>query len=298
MESFGHVAANWEAASVTPELHMYSLIGTHIKEQGLLDADQVEMILSSQQLSGLRFGDEAIRLGLLTQDQIDLALPRQLNANKVLVGNSAISTDIVAAYRPDCPSISPIRSLRTILVSQHIRKNAGGYTLAITSAHRKDGRSVIVANLAVLFSQIGMSTLVVDADLRSSRQHDIFGLTATHGLSSVLARHSLANMIQKIDGLGPLAVLPAGARPPSPEQLLNRRIFPAILAELKKQFDVLILDTPSTEDNDDALVIAERAANTIVLAHKNKTRSHDLARLMAGLNAVKTNVIGTILRAE
>jgi receptor protein-tyrosine kinase len=287
MESIGRVAANREEAGVAPEVQMYSLIGAHIKELGLLDADQIEL-----------FGDEAIRMGMLTQEQIDLALRLQFNVNTVAVGDSAISTDVLAAYRPDCPSLGPIRSLRTILVSQHIPKAANGYTLAITSAHRQDGRSFIVANLAVLFSQIGMRTLVIDADLRSPRQHELFGLSATHGLSSVLARHSLADMVQKIDGLGPLAVLPAGVRPPSPEQLLNRRIFPSILTELKKQFDVLILDTPSTEDNDDALVIAERAANTIVLAHKNKTRSQELARLIDDLNAIKTNVIGTILRAE
>lgn len=298
MDIIGRAAANREAAGACSELQMYSHIGTLIKEQGLLGADQVEMILRTQQVSGLRFGEEGIRLGMLTQDHIDAALRRQFNVKMVTRGSSAVSTDIVAAYHPDCQSLSSLRSLRTILVSQHIRKNARGYTLAITSAHRKEGRSIIVANLAVLFSQIGMRTLVIDADLRNPKQHEIFGLTAMHGLSSVLARHSLDDMVQNVVGLGPLAVLPAGMPPPSPEQLLNRRIFPAILAELKKQFDVLILDTPSHEDNEEALVIAERAANTIVLAHKDKTHSQELVRLMAGLNAVQTNVIGTVLRAN
>jgi chain length determinant protein tyrosine kinase EpsG len=298
MESIGRVATGREEHGVAPELRMYSLIGAHMREQGLLDAEQVEAVLRSQQQTGLRFGDEAVRLGLLTRDQVGRVLRRQFNVSMLAIGDSAVSTEVVAAYSPDCPSIGPIRSLRTILVSQHIAKGAKGYTLAIASPRRRDGRSLFAANLAVLFSQIGMRTLVIDANLRQPRQHELFGLPDKHGLSTALARHAMTNLVQKIDGLGPLAMLPAGVIPPNPEQLLGRPVFPAMLAELKKQFDVLIVDTPSAEDNVDALLVAEHATEVVVIARKDSTRSDELARFVAGLRAVKANVIGTILRTD
>lgn len=298
MDNVGRTIVGREEQAPTPELRMYSLIGAHIREQGQLDAEQVEHVLHSQRQSGLRFGDEAIRLGLLTRGQIELALRRQFNVNTLPAGESPISRALVAAFDPDCASLSPLRSLRTILASQQLRTHGKGYTLAVASTQRNDGRSLVVANLAVLFSQSGQRTLVVDADLRHPRQHELFGLDARQGLSSVLARHTLTNMVQKIDGLGPLAILPAGVAPPSPEQLLGRPILPAVLGELKKQFDVLILDTPASERNSDALLLAEQATDVLVLARKDRTRAADLSRFTSSLRAVKANVIGTILRSD
>ncbi|MFK3736196.1 chain length determinant protein tyrosine kinase EpsG [Massilia sp. TN1-12] len=296
MESLDNVPVNREEHYVPPEVRMYSAIGAYFKEQGLLNKEQVEKVLRSQQQTGLRFGEEAVRLGLLTQGQIDLILRRQFDVSTLALGESAISTEVVAAYNPDCPSISPLRSLRTILMSRHTKRGSRGHTLAITSMHPKDGRSLVAANLAVLFSQIGMRSIIVDADLRNPRQHQLFGIAAKHGLSIALARHSLQSMVEKVNGLGPLSLLPAGALPPSPEQLLNRPVFALLLGELQKEFDMVILDTPAGMHHIEALLVAEQASHTLVLARKDMTRCEDLSRFMSSLDAVKANVVGTILR--
>lgn len=300
MESIDSLPVNREAhdipPEVAPEVPLYSPIGACFREQGLLNKEQVDKVLRSQQQSGLRFGEEAVRLGLLSQDQIELVLRRQFDVSALTVGESAISTEVVAAYDPDSPSLSPLRSLRAVLASRYMKKGSKGHTLAITSMQRQDGRSTVAANLAVLFSQTGMRTMIVDADLRNPRQHQLFGIAVKHGLSFALARHSLHNMVEKIEGLGPLSLLAAGALPPSPEQMLNKPIFAVLLHELQREFDIVILDSPSGTHHIEAMLIAEQADHTLVIARRDRTRRAELARFMANLDAVKANVVGTILR--
>ena len=298
MDSFGRAILTREDPHIPPDVRIHYPIGVHIRDAGLLTQEQVEEILISQRQSGLKFGEAAMALGLLTTQQVSQMLREHFDIHSLAPGESAISNEIVAAYQPESSSIQPLRALRTILASQHIKSDSKGYTLAVTSADRGDGRSVVAANLAVLFSQIGMHTILVDADLRFPRQKDLFGLSSKSGLSSALARHSLNNMIEKVSGVGPLAILPAGVRPPSPEQLLSRTVFSGLLGELKKQLDVIIMDSPATNDNVDALLIAEQAMHTLVLSRKGRTTTARLDRLLSQLQAVKANVIGTILRTD
>ena len=90
-----------------------------------------------------------------------------------------------------------------------------------------EGRSYITANLAVLFSQMGKRTLVIDADLRKPRQHRIFGLPGKIGLSALLAGRAGAEVMCDIPQLPGLTVLPAGVLPPNPQELLSRPRLPA-----------------------------------------------------------------------
>jgi len=298
MDNIGRAISNRDEQHISSDVRIQYPIGVHIRDSGLLTQEQIEEVLASQRQSGLKFGEVATSLGLLSSQQINGLLREQFDIRSLSFGQSAVSSEVVAAYQPESTSIQPLRALRTALASQYINKDLRGYTLAVTSVNRNDGRSVIVANLAVLFSQIGMRTIVVDADLRFSRQKEIFGLSNKSGLSNALARHPITNMIERVSGLGYLAVLPAGSRPPSADQLLSRPIFSHLLGELKKQFDVIIMDSPATENNVDAILIAQQATHTLVLSRKDKTLNSDLARLLRQLQAVKATVIGTMLRTD
>jgi Mrp family chromosome partitioning ATPase len=117
--------------------------------------------------------------------------------------------------------------------------------LAIVSPGREEGRTYLAANLAVVFSQLGERTLLIDADMRHPRQHVLFGLPNRGGLSSLLAGRAGADVIELVAPLTNLSVLPAGPQPPNPQELLGRPVFQNFLAELDKEFDVVIIDTPA-----------------------------------------------------
>ena len=99
--------------------------------------------------------------------------------------------------------------------------------LAIISGERREGRSYIAANLAVVFSQLGEHTLLIDADMRNPSQHKLFGLDNGGGLSAVLSGRGRPVTVKHVPGLPDLWVLPAGAPPPNPLELLARPQFPA-----------------------------------------------------------------------
>lgn len=271
-------------------------IGTILIHAGRLTLENAERILFMQREQDLRFGDAAIRLGLLTQADIDYALARQFDYPYLIRGESKVSESIVSAYAPFGPQGQVFSILRSQLMLRWFDNAPARKALAIVSAERGDGRSYITANLAVSFSQLGQKTLLIDADMRNPNQHALFGLGDRNGLSAVLAgRVELPSVIQHVPGLLGLSVLPAGAMPPNPLELLARPPFSQLMIELATQFDVILLDTPSTSECADAQTIAVRAGAALIVARKNTTRMWRVRGISDTVSHASATVIGTIL---
>jgi receptor protein-tyrosine kinase len=204
-------------------------IGAILIDNGRLTPDAAERILKLQKEQGLRFGDAAIQLGLLSEADIQQALSRQYDYPYLMPGDERVSEEVVAAFKPFSPIVEQLRAVRSQLMLRWFDAEIGHKTLAVVSASRADGRSFTAANLAVVFSQLGERTLLIDADLRNPSQHQLFRLENKLGLSSLLAgRAELAEAITRIPGLIDLSVLPAGATPPNPQELLARPVFSGV----------------------------------------------------------------------
>src|SRR5207253_11148190 len=122
------------------------------------------------------------------------------------------------------------------------------------------GRSFIAANLAVVFAQLGQRTLLIDADLRNASQHRLFGVDNRLGLSAVLSgRADASEAIQRVAAVPNLSLLPAGALPPSPQDLLARPAFAILLDEVAADADLVLLDCPPIGQTADAQTIVVRA---------------------------------------
>ena len=167
--------------------------------------------------------------------------------------------------------------------------------LAIVSAERSEGRSFIAANLAVVFSQLGEHTLLVDADMRNSCQHELFGLANRTGLSALLSGRAGLEAIQRIPSFLDLSVLPAGAEPPNPAELLARPLFPQLLKNLAQEFDVILIDSPPAADYADAQSIAVRAGCALIVARKNVTRMWQVRGVSDTVTQASAIVVGTVL---
>jgi receptor protein-tyrosine kinase len=102
-------------------------------------------------------------------------------------------------------------------------------------------------------------------------------------------------VIQAVPGLLGLSVLPAGAAPPNPLELLARPLFPKFLSDLTQQFDVILLDTPSTSECADAQAIAERAGAAVIVARKNVTRMWRVRGISDTVSHASATVVGTVL---
>lgn len=269
------------------------LLGALLVDAGRLTAVDAERVLQVQQEFGLRFGEAAIKLGLVTEAEIQQMLARQFEYPYLIAGESAISEEVVAAYQPFSARVEGLRALRTQLKMRWFDLAEGGRPLAIVSPERGDGRSFLAANLAVVFSQLGERTLLVDADLRHPRQQQLFGIPNTSGLSSLLAGRCDAPAIQRIPGLIDLSVLPAGPLPPNPAELLDRPAFSRLLEQFAQDYDAVLLDTAAGIGNSDAQAVAGRAQAGVMVVRKHRTRLANARALVSALHA--TEMLGTVV---
>ena len=255
-------------------------------------------VLLVQKEHNLRFGDAAIRLGLLTEADIQYALSRQFAyayLRKSPGDKKPVSDELVAAYEPFSPRVEQLRAIRSQLMLRWFDKADNRQILTIVGTERGEGRSNLAANLAVVFSQLGERTLLVDADLRNPRQHELFFLENKIGLSTVLSGRSREEAIVRIPDLAGLCVLPAGPVPPNPLELLNRLNFDEFMLQVKTTFDVVIIDTPAMSVAEDAAMIAVRTGAALAVAQSSRTRVAAFGDLVQGLMNAGVNVVGSVL---
>src|SRR3989449_1061178 len=213
-------------------------IGSILAEEGKLGVEDIERVMQLQQSKGLRFGEAAQRLGLITEDDLRCAVAKQCDFPHMLPGNERISSELVVAYEPFHPRAEELRALRTQLLIRWSKAGVRQRVLAIVSPGPGEGRSYVAANLAVAFSQLGERALLIDADLRTPRQHRIFDVPDRIGLSAVLSGRADRGAVVPVSEFGSLSLLPAGACPPNPQELLLRPAFATLLEELRNEFDV------------------------------------------------------------
>jgi len=279
----------------TQQLTEARSIGAILIDAGKLSAMDAEKILREQKLHSLRFGDAAIKLGLLNHDDIQFALANQFDYPYLPHGDQSISGEVIAAFSPDSPVVEQLRALRTQLMLRWFDTELQRKTLAIVSPENGEGRSYVAANLAVVFSQLGERTLLIDADLRQPRQHQLFKITNSAGLSSVLTGRTSANdAAVKINKLLGLSVVPAGATPPNPQELLSRAAFSTMLKIYSESYDVIIIDTPAAKSAD-AQTIASRSGAAMIVASQNRTSVAEFKTLLANLQQSNVIIVGSLL---
>ena len=269
-------------------------MGAILIDAGRLSLVDAERILQLQRERGARFGEAGMALGLLTADDVRYALSVQFDY-PYLARESKLSRELVAAYQPASSGVEQLRALRSQLMLRWFDGAAERKGLAIVSAGPKDGRSYIAANLAIVFSQLGQRTLLIDADLRSPRQHQLFNLGHCAGLSDVLAGRAGPEAVLRIAALQDLSVLPAGTLPPNPQELLGRQEFPKLLQSLGEDFDVIIIDTPAASQCADAHTVAVRAGAALLVARQNQSSVPQIAQLTHGLREFGVTLVGSVL---
>ena len=269
-------------------------IGSILAEEGKLRGGDIEQVMALQHAEGLRFGDAALRLGLITANDLHHAIAKQYDLPHLLPGHENIGSELVVAQEPFHPRAEEMRALRTQLLIRWSKAGVNQRVLAIVSPGAGEGRSYVAANLAVAFSQLGERTLLVDADLRTPRQHLIFNVSDRVGLSAVLSDRADRSAVAPVPEFGPLWLLPAGARPPNPQELLSRLALGVLLHELRNEFDVILFDTPPAKLYADALAVAFRTRSAMVLARKDRTRVDDTKSVIRELSDMDARVVGTV----
>ncbi|AWI54426.1 tyrosine protein kinase [Aquabacterium olei] len=271
-------------------------IGEIISKANNLSPEQIEQILAYQRENGVRFGEAAVALGLANTDDVMWALAQQFHYPYSSEHDDACSDELVVAKQPFSAQAEAFRTTRSHLIMKLYSGVGQRHALAVVSPRSGDGKTYFAANMAVAFSQLSGRTLLIDANMRNPRLHEVFHLKpGAAGLSSILTGRAVSNVIQPVKGLPNLFVLPVGTVPPNPLELVERPAFGLLIRELLTKFDRVIVDTPAASQGMDGAVIAAKCGAALVMARQDVTHVSDMQTMVATLRMSDIQIVGSVL---
>jgi capsular exopolysaccharide synthesis family protein len=236
------------------------------------------------------------RLGLIPKIGID-GISNKLKENgskfKGEIGTQ-IESRLVSHIDPKSMVAESYRSLRTNLTF-HLKKTEKSNSFLITSCGPQEGKSTTISNIAISFSQQGKRVVIVDADLRKPVLHSVFALNKENGLSDVLVGEKKVSDVIKSTLIDNLYLITSGTIPPNPAEMLSHEELDNLIAYLKKNFDVVLFDTPPVIAVTDAAIIAEKVDFSILVIRANVTDRDMISEAVKRVGLHNQNLIGTVM---
>jgi capsular exopolysaccharide synthesis family protein len=225
------------------------------------------------------------------------------HANLAVLNDSENSGQMVelVTWRRKPSSIA--ESFRSTLISILFAAENGTKpkVLVLTSAGPAEGKSTVASNLAIAIAEVGQRVLLVDADLRRPRQHEIFNMDNENGLSNLLRYRielngdcSLGGLIRE-SAIPGLFVLTSGPGITTATNLLYGSYLPELLKYVRDQFDVVLIDTPPMLQIPDARVVGRMADKVIMVIRAGQTTRDAALAARQRFSEDGTEILGTIL---
>jgi receptor protein-tyrosine kinase len=305
------------AASDTEVVPLLVRLRDALIETGRLTPEDSLRIDDAMRTMGLEFGDAAIRLGLLTHEDLAEAIQalrkpppgesdgivegalNRMSFNRGLpvkyVGKVAPGPSIIIARDPDSAYSEQIRALRTELLLLNGDSRTGS-SIVVLSPCRGEGRTQLCAELAIAFSQLGRRTLLVDADLRRPRIHSLFGSHNSFGLGQALASGGVPQLLG-VENLPHLSVLIAGSTIPNPLELLTNGHFQRQISDWRKKYSMIIIDTPPITEFADGLAIASFAEQVVIVGRVGSTPHKNMKEMLRRMAGAQSRIVGAVINS-
>lgn len=245
---------------------------------------------------GLDFDQAALELGFISTDDLDRAREQLITSLAIQAPMQRMpASELLVISEPTSSKSEAMRLLRTQIIAQHIKR--GRRALAVVAPVDGVGCSFIVANLATALSQVGIKTLLIDANMREPRIEQFFGIDAqAPGLSTYLSLQAARpERVVHANVLPSLSVITAGPPVSRPQELLSGSRFRDGVNILLREYDIALFDTPAASSSADALTVAAAAGYALIVARRDQTFVRDVATLAGQLAAARSSVIGSVL---
>lgn len=211
-----------------------------------------------------------------------------------------LKKELITQRDSKSPISEMFRTLRTNI--QFMSTNKKMKTLLITSTVPGEGKSWVASNLAVTFAQAGNKVILIDADMRKGRQYSIFGVPPKPGLSNFLTdvdeknydEVNVKKYIRKTE-IEHLFLMPTGSIPPNPSELLVAPQMVKLLGDLKKSFDIIIIDGTPCELVTDSVILSSVTDSTLIVTAYKSTRKDSLDRIIKNIQHVGGNLVGVVV---
>ena len=282
-----------------------------------LSTDGVAQISAQMEQSGRSFSEAALQLGLITSldledarawarrpasrgepGLVEVAIEKMSGRGRRMLSRIGHQVqpgrNLVIVHEPYSPRSEKLRALRTeLMLLAHGSSRA--VSIAIVSPLPGEGRSQLAAELAVAFAQLGRSTLLVDADMRRPRQHQLFDAAdGLRGLAQAIAQRNSPYM-HAVQGFEQMHLVASGGTAPNPLELLSDTHFSKLLGDWNRQYHFVIIDTPAVANYADGLAVATVAGRALVLSRAAHTPYSAVKELLRRLATAESQLIGAVL---
>jgi receptor protein-tyrosine kinase len=200
---------------------------------------------------------------------------------------------VTAVQNPDSPTVERLRRMAMQLLVGS--KADASRVLTVISPQAQDGRSFVAANLAVLLAQAGRRTLLIDGDLRSPVQHELFGAANNKGLSNLARGRADWSVIQPVNSIPGLYIIPAGPAVMNPGEIVSRSTLEDLFVELLRPCDQIIIDTPPGAPYADGQALSSYAGSALLVLRRHHTQMKHAKTLVDSVTTGGADILGTVL---
>jgi capsular exopolysaccharide synthesis family protein len=246
--------------------------------------------------TGLAFLIEYMDNTIKTTDDVERYVKLPLLGYVPVIEKSftELQKDRLVNIVPTSPVSVAYRSIRTaILFSSTEEKETKD--ILVTSAGPQEGKSLTACNLAITMAYSGNSVLLVDADMRKPRIHEVFKQEGDFGLSNFLTGQASLDEITKKTDIENLSVITCGHIPPNPSELLSTKRMKEFLDKVRQKYAAVIFDSPPVAVVTDAVILSGMIDGTVLVVNSKKTTRPAVSRAKQLLVNSKANVFGVIL---
>ena len=221
-------------------------------------------------------------LGLASLGMIPALKPNSWSGHEPLISNG-VPPNFAEA----------VRAVRTNVLFSSAEE--GSRSLVVTSTGPGEGKTLVATNLAISFAQAGQRVLLIDADMRRPRVHDMFKQRQEPGLSNLMVGHASPSAAIRKSGVAGLWVLTAGRLPPNPAELLGSKRFRDFMKSLGEHFDSVVIDSPPIMAVTDAAIAASSATGIVFVVGAEMTSRQAAKAAIEQLQRGRPCFVGAIL---
>lgn len=201
--------------------------------------------------------------------------------------------NLITVSNPKSPISEAYRTLRTNIQFSSVDEPVR--TVMVASAQAGEGKTTTITNLAVTYAMEGKRVLLIDADMRKPSLHRKFDLSNRTGLTSLLAsQHHLSEVVQDTT-VDQLFVVTSGPIPPNPSELLGSQRMKQLIADLREQYDIILIDTPPNLAVPDGMIISSLCDGVILVVQAGKVKRDLVRKAKNNLEHAGARILGVLL---
>ncbi|WP_307363924.1 CpsD/CapB family tyrosine-protein kinase [Peribacillus cavernae] len=221
---------------------------------------------------------------------------RHLIFNKKHQASVLKKRNLVTFSNPYSIISDQFRTIRTNI--QFLSEERKKRTFLITSTGKSEGKSTIIANLAVSMSQQKEKVLLIDANLREPIIHKIFKIPNEVGLTNVLTNRIIFEDAIQRPGIGKMKILSSGSITANPAELLGYEQMTDLLRMASNSYDIVLIDSPSVLEFTETRVLANQCDGVVLVLNRGKTELEKAAEARRVLELAHAKLIGAIINEK